>query len=142
MSDSQIFVVAVGVGVVVALILMVALFKSCWRIAEPDEALIISAIRKGHAEGMGFKIITGSGILVIPGLVKVRTLSLMAHESEITVPCVSQQKIRLDLRGVVVYKVGDDDRSIANAARRGHARSTGWRRTVLSFSWLRRGSPR
>lgn len=118
MSDSQIFMVAVGVGVVVALILIVALFKACWRIAEPDEALIISAIRKGHAEGMGFKIITGSGILVIPGLVKVRTLSLMAHESEITVPCVSQQKIRLDLRGVVVYKVGDDDRSIANAARR------------------------
>ena len=32
-------------------------------------------------------------------------------------PCVSQQKIRLDLRGVVVYKVGDDYRSIANAAR-------------------------
>jgi len=31
---------------------------------------------------------------------------------------VSQQKIRLDLRGVVVYKVGDDYRSIANAARR------------------------
>jgi uncharacterized membrane protein YqiK len=109
--------VVVGVIVVVAILLLV-LFKSMWRIAEPDEALIISAIRKGHSEGMGFKIITGSGIMVIPGLVKVRTLSLMAHESEITVPCVSQQKIRLDLRGVVVYKVGDDDRSIANAARR------------------------
>ena len=54
----------------------------------------------------------------MPWLTKVRTLSLEAHESEITVPCVSQQKIRLDLRGVVVYKVGDDYRSIANAARR------------------------
>ena len=54
----------------------------------------------------------------MPGLSKVRALSLMAHESEITVPCVSQQKIRLDLRGVIVYKVGDDYRSIANAARR------------------------
>ena len=57
-------------------------------------------------------------MLVIPGVTKVRTLSLEAHESEITVPCVSQQKIRLDLRGVVVYKVGDDYPSIANAARR------------------------
>ena len=55
---------------------------------------------------------------MIPGVTKVRTLSLEAHESEITVPCVSQQKIRLDLRGVVVYKVGDDHSSIANAARR------------------------
>ena len=47
-----------------------------------------------------------------------RRLSLEAHESEIGVPCVSQQKIRVDLRGVIVYKVGDDYRSIANAARR------------------------
>ena len=67
---------------------------------------------------MGFRIVTGRGALVIPGIHKVRTLSLEAHESEITVPCVSQQKIRLDLRGVVVYKVGDDYRSIANASRR------------------------
>ena len=67
---------------------------------------------------MGFRIVTGRGALVMPGVTKVRTLSLEAHESEITVPCVSQQKIRVDLRGVVVYKVGDDYRSIANAARR------------------------
>ena len=118
MSSGDIFLASLGIGVLVVVILAVILFKSMWRIAEPDEALIISAIRKGHSEGMGFKIITGSGTIVLPGLVKVRTLSLMAHESEITVPCVSQQKIRLDLRGVVVYKVGDDDRSIANAARR------------------------
>jgi uncharacterized membrane protein YqiK len=67
---------------------------------------------------MGFRIITGRGALIMPGITKVRTLSLEAHESEIQVPCVSQQKIQLDLRGVVVYKVGDDFRSIANAARR------------------------
>src|SRR4029077_19559239 len=39
-------------------------------------------------------------------------------ESQIDVPCVSQQKITLTLVGVVVYKVGDDFRSISNAARR------------------------
>jgi flotillin len=118
MSSGDIFLASLGIGVLVVLIVVILLFRSMWRIAEPDEALIISAIRKGQSEGMGFKIITGSGTIVLPGLVKVRTLSLMAHESEITVPCVSQQKIRLDLRGVVVYKVGDDNRSIANAARR------------------------
>ena len=67
---------------------------------------------------MGFRIVTGRGCLVAPGITKVRRLSLEAHESEIAVPCVSQQKIRVDLRGVIVYKVGDDYRSIANAARR------------------------
>ncbi len=118
MSSGDIFLASIGIAVLVVVLLAILLFRSMWRIAEPDEALIISAIRKGQSEGMGFKIITGSGTIVLPGLVKVRTLSLMAHESEITVPCVSQQKIRLDLRGVVVYKVGDDNRSIANAARR------------------------
>ena len=118
MTDFQVLLATIGVTVLVVLVLLIILFRSTWRIAEPDEALVISAIRGPHDDGMGFKIITGRGTFVIPGLVKVRTLSLMAHESEIQVPCVSQQKIRLDLRGVIVYKVGDDNRSIANAARR------------------------
>ena len=106
-------------GVVLAVLFVVLLFRLSWRIAEPDEALIISGFRSsGSVEGMGFRIVTGRGALVLPGVTKVRRLSLEAHESEITVPCVSQQKIRLDLRGVVVYKVGDDFPSIANAARR------------------------
>jgi uncharacterized membrane protein YqiK len=111
-------------GIIAAvLILIVIVFRMAWRVAEPDEALIISGFRTGQrpdgvGESMGFKIVTGRGALITPGVTKVRTLSLEAHESEITVPCVSQQKIVLDLRGVVVYKVGDDYRSIANAARR------------------------
>jgi flotillin len=119
MSDIALLV-AVGI-VVVAVIAVLLLFRLSWRIAEPDEALIISGFRAGPADptgAMGFRIVTGRGAFVIPGVTKVRTLSLEAHESEITVPCVSQQKIRLDLRGVVVYKVGDDHSSIANAARR------------------------
>ncbi len=124
MSSGDTLLVAVGIGVLVFLILVIILFKSTWRIAEPDEALIISGISGGKSAGgitgesMRFKIVTGGGTVAMPGLSKVRTISLMAHESEIAVPCVSQQKIRLDLRGVIVYKVGDDFRSIANAARR------------------------
>jgi flotillin len=106
-----------------ALLLIALLFRAAWRVAEPDEALIISGFRSsqrpdGVGESMGFRIVTGRGRLVAPGITKVRRLSLEAHESEIDVPCVSQQKIRVDLRGVIVYKVGDDYRSIANAARR------------------------
>jgi flotillin len=111
-------VITVGVVIVIAVALI---FRMSWRIAEPDEALIISGLRGGGSAdggGKGFRIVTGRGVLVVPGVTKIRTLSLEAHESEITVPCVSQQKIRLDLRGVVVYKVGDDYASIANAARR------------------------
>ena len=119
MIDYALLFVA-GAIVFIAL-LFVILFRMSWRIAEPDEALIISGFRSGSGvgiENMGFRIVTGRGAFVLPGVTKVRTLSLEAHESEIQVPCVSQQKIKLDLRGVVVYKVGDDYPSIANAARR------------------------
>jgi uncharacterized membrane protein YqiK len=125
MTDSLLITAGIVVGAVFGvLLLLIILLKMVWRIAEPDEALIISGPARGHTAGgaagesMRFKIVTGGATQVIPGLSKVRALSLMAHESEISVPCVSQQKIRLDLRGVIVYKVGDDYRSIANAARR------------------------
>ncbi|HEX7492227.1 MAG TPA: SPFH domain-containing protein, partial [Candidatus Limnocylindrales bacterium] len=124
MTSFQLTAAMVAGGIFLFFLLLLILFKMSWRIAEPDEALIISGVSRGHSAGqvagesMRFKIVTGGGSLVMPGLSKVRALSLMAHESEITVPCVSQQKIRLDLRGVIVYKVGDDYRSIANAARR------------------------
>jgi flotillin len=124
MTNLELTLLIVAGGVFLFLLFFLILFKMSWRIAEPDEALIISGVSRGHSAGqvagesMRFKIITGGGAMVMPGLSKVRALSLMAHESEVTVPCVSQQKIRLDLRGVIVYKVGDDYRSIANAARR------------------------
>src|SRR3954465_2313710 len=120
MGDVLVFALIIAFAVVAAFVL---LFRVSWQVAEPDEALIISGLRTGErpegvGESMGFRIVTGRGTLVIPGLTKVRRLSLEAHESQISVPCVSQQKISLTLEGVVVYKVGDDYRSIANAARR------------------------
>jgi flotillin len=115
-------VVLVATAAAVALLVLVLVFWMAWRVAEPDEALIISGFRTAShtdaGESMGFRIVTGKGSLVMPGLTKVRRLSLEAHESQIMVPCVSQQKIGVSLGGVVVYKVGDDYRSIANAARR------------------------
>jgi uncharacterized membrane protein YqiK len=122
MTLAELLAVAL-VAVLVVLLLLFLLFRASWRVAEPDEALIISGLRasarpSGTGESMGFNIVTGRGALILPGLTKVRRLSLEAHESEITVPCVSQQKIQVDLRGIVVYKVGDDYQSIANAARR------------------------
>jgi flotillin len=121
MVFSGVLVGGVVAGLVVVLFLILMFWMS-WRVAEPDEALIVSGFRSGGrtelVESMGFRIVTGRGTLALPALTKVRRLSLEAHESQIVVPCVSQQKIAVSLGGVVVYKVGDDFRSIANAARR------------------------
>jgi uncharacterized membrane protein YqiK len=108
-------------AVVLALLFVVGVFKLMWRVAEPNEALIISGSKhrtEGLEEGMGFRIVTGRGTLVLPGVQAVRKLSLDLNETELHVDCVTHQGIPLKVRGVVIFKVGDDFVSIANAARR------------------------
>jgi len=111
------------VAVVVVLIVLVVLFRAMWRVAEPNEALIISGLQHTRpsdavGESLGFKIVTGGGTFVIPGVQVVRQLSLDLNEAELEIDCVTQQGIPVGLKGVVIYKVGDDYASIANAARR------------------------
>ena len=121
-------------SIAAALAVLVALFKAMWRVAEPNEALIISGLREhvsaadagesfrsssaAVAGMLGFRIVTGKGTLVIPGVQQVRRLSLDLRETELGIDCVTHQGIPLGIRGVVIFKVGDDFTSIANAARR------------------------
>src|ERR671922_533455 len=115
-------IVLIVVIVVAALLVLFAIWRMMWRVAEPNEALVISGLRErrpdGVGESLGFKIVTGKGTLVTPGVQVVRRLSLDLRETDLQVDCVSQQGIPLGIRGVVIYKVGDDYASIANAARR------------------------
>ncbi|MFE3934489.1 SPFH domain-containing protein [Streptomyces goshikiensis] len=115
---------AIGVvaGIVLAAITaLIGLFKLMWRVAEPNEALVISGSThktEGLGEGMGFRIVTGRGTLVLPGVQAVRKLSLDLNETQLNVDCVTHQGIPLRVKGVVIFKIGDDLVSIANAARR------------------------
>jgi uncharacterized membrane protein YqiK len=116
-------IIALAVGGVVAVIVLIIIFKMIWRVAEPNEALIISGLgAKAHnrdtAESLGFKIVTGKGVSVLPGFQTCRRLSLDTRASDLEVACVTRQGIKVHVRGVVIYKVGDDFVSIANAARR------------------------
>src|SRR5919202_2505073 len=114
---------AVLIAVAAVLVLAIVLFKACWRVAEPNEALIISGLREHSPsdavqESLGFKIVTGKGTLVVPGVQTVRRLTLDLREAELGIDCVTHQGSPLAGRGVVIFKVGDDYTSIANAARR------------------------
>src|SRR5262245_66493245 len=114
-------IIAVAILIVLVLIIVVGMFRSMWRIGEPNEALIISGRahrNKGLEQSLGFKITTGRGTLVMPGIQAVRRLSLDLRETDLQIDCVTHQGIPLRVRGVVIYKVGDDLVSIANAARR------------------------
>ena len=122
-ASSSVIIVPAAI-VVGAIIVAVLIFKAMWRVAEPNEALIISGLReKGIAKDasgdeMGFRIVTGKGTLVVPGVQAVRRLSLDLHAADLQVDCVTHQGIPVHVSGTVIFKIGDDPSSITNAARR------------------------
>jgi len=88
-----------------------------WHVPAPNEALLISGSKR-RREAAQFRIITGHGSFVVPVIRKARVLSLALREAEISEECITKQGIRLHVRAVAAFKVGDDPASIANAARR------------------------
>ncbi len=114
-------VVIIGT-VAVAIVVLIVLFRTVWRVAEPNEALIISGLgAHGEAsaeDSRGFKIVVGRGTAVLPGFQTVRRLPLGTKSTGLIVNAVSNQSIPLTVKGIVAFKVGDDQGSIRNAARR------------------------
>ena len=88
-----------------------------WHVPAPNEALLISG-SKHRGEATQFRIVTGHGSFVMPVKQRARLLSLALCEAEITEECITNQGIRLNVRAVAAFKVGDDPASVANAARR------------------------
>jgi flotillin len=88
-----------------------------WHVPAPNEALLISGSKR-HNEATQFRIVTGHGCFMTPVKQKARVLSLALREAEIVEECITNQGIRLNIRAVAAFKVGDDQASIANAARR------------------------
>jgi flotillin len=88
-----------------------------WYVPAPDEALLISGSKHGRPDAE-FRVVTGHGCFVWPFKHKARVLSLASREAEIAEECITSQGVRLIVRAVVVFKVGDDPESIATAARR------------------------
>jgi flotillin len=136
LSATLIIVAALVIGV--PLLLAIA-FKTLWRVPRADEALIITGFgvkgaparraeielgpdgqptAQAAASGKTFRIVTGGGAFVIPALQKAQYLSLRADAADLEVAGVDKQKIPVGVRGVAIFKVGDDDVSITNAATR------------------------
>jgi uncharacterized membrane protein YqiK len=88
-----------------------------WYVPAPNEALLISGSKR-YRNATQFRIVTGHGSFVTPFVSRVRRLSLALRESVIADECITNQGIRLSVRAVAAFKIGDDPASIANAARR------------------------
>ncbi|BCW19053.1 hypothetical protein NtRootA9_17610 [Arthrobacter sp. NtRootA9] len=89
--------IAIILGVLFAVAFIWVATKLMWKVAEPNEALIISGLTRGTLEtraGMDFKIVTGKGALVLPGLQTVRALSLPLNETELRFPASPPRESR------------------------------------------------
>ncbi len=72
---------------------LLLVFRMVWRVAEPNEALIISGLGAHSSqeqvnETLGFKIVVGRGTAVLPGFQTVRRLPLDIRATPLTVTCV------------------------------------------------------
>src|SRR5689334_13604103 len=110
----------VALAIVIVLLVLAVLFKTLWKVPAADEALIVTGFGvKGRAVGDRiFKIVTGGGAFVMPVLQKAQYLGMSADKALLEVEGVDVQKIPVGVRGVAIFKVGDDERSITNAGTR------------------------
>jgi flotillin len=124
----------IGFLTIVALIA----YRRAWRIPQPNEALIIVGKRKGGpaavsaddvkenaveaiskeiTEGLDFRISTAA-TWVNPVTSRVFRLPLDSRSTDFEVECHDNQKIAVRVKGVILYKVGDNYPAMAAAARR------------------------
>jgi len=89
-----------------------------WHVPAPNQAMLISGGRQKGNNPLPVKIVTGHGSFVVPIRSRVSFLTLAMQEALVTEECVTQQGITLLVRAVIAFKVGDDQESISNAARR------------------------
>ncbi|GAA2826786.1 flotillin [Leucobacter komagatae] len=118
----------VGVfGAVVALVLIALVIIKRYRIAKPDEAIIVTG-GKGKevkaADGTtirdmsGQKVVTGGGVFVLPFVQKSFTISLRSRRLSITTEAQTTDGITMQAQAVAVVKVGGTQEMIRAAAQR------------------------
>jgi hypothetical protein len=108
----------VAIGVIIIIVLAIVV-KTLWKVPDADEALIITGFGvKGRAVGdRVFKVVTGGGAFVWPVLQKAQYLGMSADKALLEVEGVDSQKIPVGVRGVAIFKVGDDERASSRPSR-------------------------
>lgn len=123
---SLLFTPVIGVfGAVIALVLVALIIVKRYRIAKPDEAIIVTG-RRGKDKSpettsgdiSGQKVVTGGGVFVLPFIQKSYTLSLHSRRLSITTEAQTTDGITMQAQAVAVVKVGGSQEMIRAAAQR------------------------
>lgn len=112
MNEIPIVVIAL-IAVAVAL---VAFAASRYKVAKPNEALIIAGSRK--SEG-GIRVVVGGGAIVYPLINVAKRISLEVQSIPVGLGgAVTTQGVPVAVEGIVNVKIADDEDSIRQAAQR------------------------
>lgn len=114
-------------GAVIALVLIALVIIKRYRIAKPDEALIVTGGKgkevvdptgKTSRDLSGQKVVTGGGVFVLPFVQKSFTISLRSRRLSITTEAQTTDGITIQAQAVAVVKVGGTQEMIRAAAQR------------------------
>ncbi len=96
------------IGIVIAVILIIAIILSMWKKVPQDKAAVITGLKK--------RVITGGGGLVIPLFERMDTISLESMKLDVrTNGAMTSQGVPINTDGVAVIKVRNDKNSILAA---------------------------
>lgn len=114
-------------GAVIALVLVALVIIKRYRIAKPDEAIIVTGGKGKEVRGAdgsigrdlsGQKVVTGGGVFVLPFVQKSFTISLRSRRLSITTEAQTTDGITIQAQAVAVVKVGGTQEMIRAAAQR------------------------
>ncbi len=123
--------VAAMLALLVAVVIIFAIFASRYTKVGPNEVLVISGRKRrvvdpdGKTREVGFRIVKGGGVFVWPVFEKVDILSLELLTIDVQTPEVYTSKgVPVKVDGVAQIKIKGDDISIATAAEQFLSKST------------------
>ncbi|AWB87756.1 flotillin family protein [Mycetocola zhujimingii] len=115
------------VAAIVVVLILIGFVNSRYKIAQPDEAIIVTGRRARKSVGAdgrtitdltGQKVVQGGGVFVIPFLQKQFSMSLRSRAIGIQVVAQTRNGVTIRIEAVAVVKVGDSDGAIRSAAQR------------------------
>lgn len=114
-------------GAILALVLVALVIINRYKIAKPDEAIIVTGGKgkkvrdaQGHEtrDLSGQKVVTGGGVFVLPFVQKSFSISLRSRRLTITTEAQTTDGITIQAQAVAVVKVGGTQEMIRAAAQR------------------------
>lgn len=116
--EGVMFPVVSGVIMVAVVILLINVFVSRYVKVGPDEALIVSGIKRKLKSGaqVGFRIVKGGATFVWPVLEVAKVMSLRIMPLDVNSSAYTSQGVQVTVDGVAQVKIDSKEEAIATAA--------------------------